>query len=144
MGLDNGLKAEIKFKNGFTYTCELCYWRKCWNFRDAIFHTIKIEDGEYYSEPLNLEKLQEIDAVLTGFIKDPGPEQIWEAKTVKKIHKSNRKLLRKLILLLKYADTAAIFRFLCAEAEWYDTDATAYINKPDIIESIEFYFYDSY
>lgn len=93
MGLDNGLsvrrnkafernyewfkKFDEKWCKEYGYNPDICYWRKCWNIRNAIFDRI---DGVYDnedSENLSIEDINEIIEILASFTEDNWNGSIW-------------------------------------------------------------------
>lgn len=101
MGLDNGIIA--KTKNGES---TICYWRKCWNIRNAIFDIIgrPAPEDEVYEYSLSLDNIVDIYYMLKHLDKENWDENggsIWDWDTKKKGIKRDIKELNKLIKAMK-------------------------------------------
>ena len=94
MGLDNGICVE---RNDFTNSLfelekfkyeyaprryfEICYWRKCWNIRDAIGRKIWYEDNGYSNE-LTEADLYNIIEALESFNEEKWNEDFENGETI--------------------------------------------------------------
>lgn len=110
MGLDNG----IVVKDRLNPENEICYWRKCWNIRSAIFDIIgrpSLED-ETYEYSLSLENVVDIYYMLKNLKKDNWYENgssIWEWDEIKKGIKRDIKELNRLIKAMKKNENLEVF-----------------------------------
>lgn len=93
MGLDNGISVRRKtkafernydwFKNfdekwckDHEYDVDICYWRKCWNIRNAIFDKIDgVHDNEN-SRNLTVKDIDQIIEILASFNEDNWDDDI--------------------------------------------------------------------
>lgn len=79
-------EGDNDFSRFYTYTLhtgdEICYWRKCYNIRDAILKVLKT-DEEKYEYPISYENLLKIIKVLKSFNKRNWNDNIWEWREVK-------------------------------------------------------------
>ena len=93
MGLDNGICIERndftdslfeleKFKSEYPRDyCEVCYWRKCWNVRNAIGRKIWYEDNGY-SNGLTEADLYNIIEALESFNEEKWNEDFEDGETI--------------------------------------------------------------
>lgn len=160
MGLDSGIKMRIKISPawvemlGFDEAIfEIAYWRKCWNFRGDVLDFFG-GDVDAYDYPMTIEDFAGINEIISKHISEKTSEIIWDSKEMKKIHKANRKVLKDCLLLAKYGGEIAVASYLIdltaesgygeekKKAEALKTLDTVFLGQA--INSIEYYFYDSY
>ena len=91
MGLDNGIRLKSKTRidfpdyiqidgqdfsdehDGFPFTYDICYWRKCRNVRSAIFDIIdrdKDDDNQYVFD-VTADDCRKIAEVFIEYLKNP-------------------------------------------------------------------------
>ena len=99
MGLDNGVVVRgvtreqlpllMRFPFDKDYTngeIEICYWRKCWGFRNEVIHTLFIaENPEKYEYKLTIKDVDYIRALIVTYLKHPEEweNSIWTFNEIK-------------------------------------------------------------
>lgn len=106
MGLDNGIIIKgvtrkelprfIHYPSDNDYiknAVEICYWRKCWDLRNAIIHTLFItEDPDKCEYKLTIKDVDFIRALLVNYLKRPNKwdNSIWSFDEIKHSLKDQR------------------------------------------------------
>lgn len=144
MGLDNGIcirrKGEKLFLDLDTFLenereangsddCsyyadmrgDLCYWRKCWGFRNAVMDYLenKYDRRDEEDYVLDLDDLQEIAAILLKMIQNPDlwTDSIW---TWKEVLNTNIQNYGNILHFIKDIKDKEI-DLHTTEAVWYDS-----------------------
>ena len=120
MGLDNGILARsqttIPALRKYVYEIypldeqgyvvyELCYWRKCWNIRSIILHSVlRSRNTDQYEFPLSADHIKDIIDYLSGLNNknwhDSGGS-IWEFSEQRGHIKRHIKALRTLLKVMR-------------------------------------------
>lgn len=133
MGLDNGLictnapqtKEFTSFNEDWAIgrqEIEICYWRKCWDFRNEIItNGLGIDCSEHYNEEnpkdwvyLSLPQLEEFREILAKYtdleyVEDNNYDSIWDDDEIISINKDNLERLDKFILLMKQSPGLKVY-----------------------------------
>lgn len=128
---------------------EIAYWRKCWHFRADVLEYFDATDDDEFRFPMVIEDFDGINKIISKHIVNKTAEMIWDKKEMKSIHKSNRRFLQDCILLNTYGGDIAVAKYVIDVNidEGFDKakgEILKDLDLDEIIESIEFYFYDSY
>lgn len=126
MGLDNGIvikKSSISFKmvssslirwlerNGkdFDEEYQVCYWRKCWGFRNKVLPII--DGGDDGETSLTVDNLIQIRQILKSYTKENwDDDNYWDWVLIRGNIKRQIKILSKLIRLKKkYEELEIVF-----------------------------------
>ena len=133
MGLDNGLtccnapktKEFDAFRDDYhtENRIEICYWRKCWDFRNEIIEAglgvscdIQWKDGEKIVEDkfLTIPQLEIVRNILakytdSEYVKEHNENSIWEDDELISIMQSNLDCLDRFILLMKQSPGLKVY-----------------------------------
>lgn len=102
MGLDNGISVRRKssaFERNYKwfsnfeeewskthgYDIDICYWRKCYNIRNAIFDKIEGANNNNISTNLTVEDIDTIIEILASYDEDSWDGSTWEWKEIQPI-----------------------------------------------------------
>lgn len=155
MGLDNGIIMKVKIKAEWVETLgikesefEIAYWRKCWNFRNDVMAYFD-SSSEEYAYPMTVDDLDGIDRIISEQIENKVSEMIWDKKETKSIHKANRKMIRNCMLLNTYGGEMAMVKYVISQNiignyNKIEAEALIDVDLDEVVEDVEFYFYDSY
>ena len=109
MGLDNGICVkrnyhttniqelqpfEDSWDKQHTHDFEICYWRKCWNIRNAILWAIEREFDIQYEFKLTSTDIGNIIIILMSYKEDNWEDSIWEFEEIEEQLKQDVKNLQ--------------------------------------------------
>lgn len=155
MGLDNGIVMKVKIKAEWAEIIgikesefEIAYWRKCWNFRNDVMEYFD-SSSEEYAYPMIMDDLENIEKIISEQIDNKVSETIWDKKETKSIHKVNRKMIRNCMLLNTYGGKTAMVKYVISQNiignyNKIEAEALMGVDLDEVVEDVEFYFYDSY
>jgi hypothetical protein len=119
-----------------------------WNFRNDVIEYFD-SSSEEYAYPMTVDDLDGIDKIISKQIENKVSEMIWDKKETKSIHKANRKMIRNCILLNTYGGEMTMVKYvinqnILSNCHKVGEEILMDVDLNEVVEDVEFYFYDSY
>ena len=125
MGLDNGICIRRKTaspealaafdpdsQKAYEYDLDVAYWRKCWNVRSMVLHTLNVWQDNDSRTPMTLDDVVVIIRNLQKFNRKNYTEwgwTIWEWSDFRRINRRNIAALNRLVRLMKKNDNIEVY-----------------------------------